>query len=304
MFASIFLDIIRNIVIQCVGGGVGMSKLIKSITTLFILIAVAIMSIGGFYLYNKNNANSQMTETTVDTTQESTIETTVEQGPEYPSLLGKSILTIGDSITWLDGNKIKDVGLITGYQQVLREEGATVFAYGNSGGTYRLYNEKSTRQHRSIYKEIVEGKLINFSNLDIITLFGGTNDVGAGKNFGTPVSKDPNETLGALNLLIDYLKTQNPDAIIFLCSPIYSSKENRTEKNMEELNQGLSEVAVLKGIEYVDMYHDFDINKDTSAEFLYDGLHPNSLGMRAIGERMKSVIEKKLSEENEVVISN
>lgn len=213
-------------------------------------------------------------------------------------LEGKSIVTIGDSITWLDGKSITNVGEINGYQKVLKDKGATIFSYGNSGGTYRLYNEKSDYKHRSIYQEIVVKRMFDFSNIDIITLFGGTNDIGAGMNLGLVDSLDPNTTFGALNLLIDFLIQNNPQTEIILFSPIYSTEETRTPEKMQELVSGLQEIAKIKEIKFVDIYNNFPINPLSAPTLLYDGLHPNSLGMEIIGERFyKSILEIESAEE-------
>ncbi|MGF2145729.1 SGNH/GDSL hydrolase family protein [Vagococcus fluvialis] len=213
-------------------------------------------------------------------------------------LEGKSIVTIGDSITWLDGKSITNVGEINGYQKVLKDKGATIFSYGNSGGTYRLYNEKSDYKHRSIYQEIVVKRMFDFSNIDIITLFGGTNDIGAGMNLGLVDSLDPNTTFGALNLLIDFLIQNNPQTEIILFSPIYSTEETRTPEKMQELVSGLEEIAKIKEIKFVDIYNNFPINPLSAPTLLYDGLHPNSLGMEIIGECFyKSILEIESAEE-------
>ncbi len=282
-------------VLQCLSkGSGGMSKLLKNITVAFIGATIIVLGIAAGYLVNENNKLklelSEKTKAEQKRKQDEEQRLQEEMNNRLP-LENKSIVTIGDSITWLDGNIVNDVGEVTGYQQLLREDGATVYSYGLAGGTYRLKNGLSARNHRSIYKEVVEQRLVNFSNVDIVTLFGGTNDVGVGLNLGKPTSTDPNETLGALNLLIDDIKMNHPTTKIYLFTPIYSTKGNRPEKEMERLIAGFKEVAQIKQVKFIDLYHDFPISKETSQRYLYDGLHPNSDGMRIIGERMKEEIE-------------
>ncbi|MGF2142517.1 SGNH/GDSL hydrolase family protein [Vagococcus fluvialis] len=268
-----------------------MSKRLNRIVVGFLIISTVILGVTYNYFINKKKEKSlNMYSTTYSTSSESS-----EEVVEIETLENKSVLMVGDSITWLDGNKVDDLGLITGYQEILKKQGASIYSYGNAGGTYRLHNKHSNRNHRSIYQEIVEKKFISFYNADIITLFGGTNDVGVGSYLGKVDSQDPNETFGALNLLIDYLKEKNPTGKIYLFSPIYSSKENRPEKQMNDLVKGFEEIANLKDVEFIDMYHDFSITKDTAEMYLYDGLHPNDLGMELIGEKFKEVIETDLN---------
>lgn len=257
-------------------------------TIIFISVAVVILGISFYYLNNENKHYEEEYSLTNSTSVSSSFEEPIMMEP----LKNKSILMIGDSITWLDGNEAEGQGIVTGYQDILREQGASIYSYGNPGGTYRLHNQYSNRNHRSIYEEIVEKKYINFYNADVVTLFGGTNDVGVGSRLGKVDSQDPNETFGALNLLIDYLKEKNPNSQIYLFTPIYSSKANRPEKEMKELVTGFEEIANNKDIRFIDMYNEFGINKETAKKYLYDGLHPNNLGMEQIGELFKKVIEK------------
>ncbi|MFI3623152.1 SGNH/GDSL hydrolase family protein [Vagococcus fluvialis] len=266
-----------------------MSKNLNRIIIIIISVIILGVSYNQFFYKKKESATITTTETTTSST------STEEILEEIETLENKSILMIGDSITWLDGNEVENMGLITGYQEVLKKQGASIYSYGNAGGTYRLHNQHSNRNHRSIYQEIVEKKFINFYNADIVTLFGGTNDIGVGTHLGKIDSQDPNETFGALNLLIDFLKEKNPNGKIYLFTPLYSSKENRSEKDMNELVKGFEEIARIKDIKCIDMYHEFSIMNDTATMYLYDGLHPNDLGMELIGEKFKEIIETDLN---------
>lgn len=140
--------------------------------------------------------------------------------------------------------------------------------------------------------------MFDFSNIDIITLFGGTNDIGVGMNLGLVDSVDPNKTFGALNLLIDFLIENNPQTEIILFSPVYLTEETRKPEKMQKLASGLEEIAKVKEIKFVDIYNDFPINQLSAPSLLYDGLHPNSLGMQIIGEHFyKSILEIESTEE-------
>lgn len=216
---------------------------------------------------------------------------TNNQETNISSMNDMSILTLGDSITWLDGNKVSGVESIVGYQQVLRETGATVFSYGVYGGTYSQ-KPNSSGKVKSIYQEIVINKTVNFSNLDTIILFGGTNDIGMNMPLGSIDSQDSYTTLGAINLIIDYLRLNNPNADIILCSPIYSSRENRLPTEMEEFISDLEKLSEKKNLYFVDMYNDLEINESSANFLLYDGLHPNNFGMEIIGNKIKESIDE------------
>lgn len=216
---------------------------------------------------------------------------TNNQETNISSMNDMSILTLGDSITWLDGNKVSGVESIIGYQQVLRETGATVFSYGVYGGTYSQ-KQNSSGKVKSIYQEIVINKTVNFSNLDTIILFGGTNDIGTNTPLGSVDSQDSYTTLGAINLIIDYLRLNNPNADIILCSPIYSSRENRLPAVMEQFISDLEKLSEKKNVYFVDMYNDLEIYESSANFLLYDGLHPNNFGMEIIGNKIKESIDE------------
>ncbi|MBO0487280.1 SGNH/GDSL hydrolase family protein [Vagococcus fluvialis] len=216
---------------------------------------------------------------------------TNNQEANISSMNDMSILTLGDSITWLDGNKVSGVESIVGYQQVLRETGATVFSYGVYGGTYSQ-KQNSSGKVKSIYQEIVINKTVNFSNLDTIILFGGTNDIGMNMPLGSVDSQDSYTTLGAINLIIDYLRLNNPNADIILCSPIYSSRENRLPAVMEQFISDLEKLSEKKNVYFVDMYNDLEIYESSANFLLYDGLHPNNFGMEIIGNKIKESIDE------------
>lgn len=216
---------------------------------------------------------------------------TNNQETNISSMNDMSILTLGDSITWLDGNKVSGVESIIGYQQVLRETGATIFSYGVYGGTYSQ-KQNSSGKVKSIYQEIVINKTVNFSNLDTIILFGGTNDIGMNMPLGSVDSQDSYTTLGAINLIIDYLRLNNPNADIILCSPIYSSRENRLPAVMEQFISDLEKLSEKKNVYFVDMYNDLEIYESSANFLLYDGLHPNNFGMEIIGNKIKESIDE------------
>ena len=201
---------------------------------------------------------------------------------------GVKVLTIGDSITWLDGQTIANVGTIIGYQSQLRLSGAIVTNQGNSGATYRKYVDGvSDIQHGSIYDDIVTDQF-DVTPYDVITLFGGTNDVGRGWNKGTDDSTDPNTTIGSLRGIVDYIRANNPKAKIIILSPIQSSLASRPKNTMLEMTDVCKLISEEYSIKFVDMQRYGGIGKGNFDTLLYDGLHPNNDGMEIIGKRFVS----------------
>lgn len=238
-----------------------------------------------------NGNNSTNTSESVMKTSESTVPKSKEE-PESNSLKGRKILCIGDSMTYLDNKEIS-VGKIIGYQQVFRNEGAVVDSYGISGSTFKQYSEEmSKRKHNSLYDDVVLKKKANIKDHDYITIFAGTNDISSNFIIGDHSTLDnPKTTLGAFNLLLNYLK-ERTNARIVVFSPIYTSNlKDRPKEDMEKLVEEMRYVTHLNQIEFVDMYHHFEINQETSEKYLYDKLHPNNKGMALIGEEMAEVIK-------------
>lgn len=215
-----------------------------------------------------------------------------EEEPSENILKDKKILCIGDSMTYLDNKEIRG-GKIIGYQQAFRNEGAIVDSYGISGATFKQYSkEMSTREHGSLYDDLVLNKKANIKDHDYITIFAGTNDISTNFIIGDHSTLDnPKTTLGAFNLLLNYLKeTTNARIVVF--SPIYTSNlKERPKEDMEKLVEEMRYVTHLNQIEFVDIYHHFEINHKTSEKYLYDKLHPNNEGMDLIGEEMVEVLK-------------
>lgn len=123
---------------------------------------------------------------------------------------------------------------------------------------------------------------------DIIILSYGTND-----SFDTAVIGDADKTLqekdvskiglftmaGAVKWCIHTLKTEFPDAEIYIALPLQSARD---EKN----NGNLKKIAIIKkicdamSVTYFDCYAESGITKENSEQYLPDGLHPNEEGKK------------------------
>ncbi len=211
-----------------------------------------------------------------------------------PYLEGKKVAVIGDSITELDGKTIKNVGSIVGYQEAFRQQGATVVTYGYSGATYALYDKKiSAGEHRSIYDMIVKAK-VDFKDVDLVTLFGGTNDVARGYSLGTVTDKTAATTLGGLRGIIDYIKSNNPKCQIVVFTPIQRTDGDNLQEKMDAMALGIMEVAKSYELATDNLMENSGITNESGnqAKYTYDKLHPNSEGMALVGQRMAEVIEE------------
>lgn len=202
-------------------------------------------------------------------------------------LLGLLVATFGDSITWLDGKTVPEYDngntVIKGYQYYMRKAGAIVDNFGHSGATIARSGISGVG---CILDDI---KAQDVTKYEIITIAGGTNDVGQNVNFGViGVEEDTNldetTTFGALRAAIEYIRSKNPKCRIYICTPIRSGRDTRTSAKMEEVSEGIRKIAKMYSCPLIDMLVESGIGKGNYATFLYDLLHPNNDGFRAMGE--------------------
>lgn len=187
-------------------------------------------------------------------------------------------------------------GTHIGYQQALRDAGASVTSLGNSGATYRKYDAKiSNMKHGSLYDDIVE-KQISVHSYDVITLFAMTNDVARGWIPGSldKSNRDVKTSIGALREVLDYIKEKNPTAHVILFTPIPSSAASRPENLMIEATDTIIQIAQEYQLPVVDMYRTSGIDQSNLATYLYDGTHPNNAGFQIIGAKFLSEIRNVL----------
>lgn len=213
------------------------------------------------------------------------------------SLDGLTVLTIGDSVTWLDGKTVSGQGVITGYQEKIRKCGATVLNHGNSGATYRKYTEQSNMNHGSLYDDIVENKLLDtqIDKADVITLFGGLNDVGRGLILGSfgsidDSTFDPTTTIGALRGIIEYIQTKKPTVKIVLMTPL-QSRVSHTYEDKKAISDAIIKIGDEYGIYTSDIWRNGGFGKMTIPTFTYDNIHPNNTGMAHLGDLFVSEIK-------------
>lgn len=215
-----------------------------------------------------------------------------------PYLQGKQVTVIGDSITEIDGQTIEKVGEIIGYQEVLREQEATVTSFGYSGATYSLNDPSVTKtKHSSLYDKVVTDK-IDFKKSDLVIVFGGTNDVGRGYPLGTSKEENNKTAIGGLRGIIDYIQKDNPQTQIFIFTPIKRVGQEH-DKKLATLSQEIIKVGEEYQLPVDNLFLTSGITLENQQEFLYDGLHPNSKGMALIGQEMNRFIEKNQQSQKE-----
>lgn len=222
---------------------------------------------------------------------------------EYPSLnnskwAGKKFVTFGDSITWYDGNRyinthIEKGQLAKGYQSYMRERlGCIIDNQGVSG-----YNMTEIWMNR------ISG--FDFDKVDAVTITSGANDHKNGILPGVvlPIGStfDVNTYAGAIQASVEKIIIENPDAKIFLITPVqgWYNEKNTTNVpgpyNMEmtiskDYVDVMKEIGLLYGLPVCDLFNLTGINDLTRPTFIGDKetmpyyLHPTNKGYERMAE--------------------
>lgn len=140
-------------------------------------------------------------------------------------------------------------------------------------------------------------KEVDWSTVDYITIFYGTNDFMGGISIGTDDgSLSKSQFKGALRYSIETILTAYPDIRIVLLTPIYrfwTENDTVTDSDVYAVSSGQKLTDFVKAVidvadEYklpaFNLYNSLGINKINRNRFLKDGTHPSSYGIDRIGE--------------------
>jgi lysophospholipase L1-like esterase len=184
-------------------------------------------------------------------------------------------VAIGDSITYLNehpgetGNRIT-----TGYMKLVCEKRPEI-QYVNKG-----YNGWTSGDIAS------KIETLGLEKADIYSVFLGTNDWWRGRPIGSMKdyeSSTGSATLyGAFRIIIDKLRSLNPQAQIILISPLqrgdfvylndmknnaYGSYKTKNDQSLEQFANALVKVAKKENFAMVDLYHDSGITLKNVVKF-------------------------------------
>lgn len=167
----------------------------------------------------------------------------------------------------------------------------------------RKYNIKNVTNFGSNGSKLTKSKILNTiepfmdfdfnmrskdlpKDIDVMIIFGGTNDFEAGREIGTISSSDVYEFYGAYNTLINNLKLKYPSMELILMTPLKrwdGDKPNAIGYKIIDYANAIINIGKVHNLKVIDAYHEFDIDPhDTS--ILLDGLHPSKYGHQLLGE--------------------
>lgn len=141
---------------------------------------------------------------------------------------------------------------------------------------------------------------INFSNVDFVTIFFGTNDFTSGKTIGVTGSTNTFEITGAINYIINTLLTAYPNLKILFITPTHryfnvsddsDLVPNGIGKYLIEYCNAIEEEAKINHIPTLNMYTDGGMNKYNHVYYFgSDNVHPNTLGYNYLAQKISATL--------------
>ncbi|WNB92382.1 SGNH/GDSL hydrolase family protein [Bacillus sp. NEB1478] len=204
-------------------------------------------------------------------------------------------LTIGDSITAFDQMTLEG-SLVRGYQTVMHEKiGFKEYRnVGCPGATMSDVDEDSTT---------VSGKTLIIDDVDVITIFSGTNDFRVDVPLGSlgMVGDEILDTatfFGAYRSLIEDLLMKKPSIKIYLWTPLQRDNAgydvnfiNKAGHRLIDYVDAVKQIGEMYAIPVLDLYRLSGINKLNLDIYTYDGLHPINSGYERIADSALGFME-------------
>jgi lysophospholipase L1-like esterase len=204
-------------------------------------------------------------------------------------------LTLGDSITAADQTMYND-SIVRGYQTVLNER-MHFKEYRNCG------QSGSTMSGNDLDSTNVFGKEQKMDDVDVITIFAGTNDF----RIDTPIGSlgmvgdqilDTSTFYGAYRSLIEDILTRKPTVKIYLWTPLQRDNagydvnfSNQAGHRLIDYVNAVKEIGQMYAIPVLDLYSLSGITKLNLHIYTYDGLHPLDNGFEKIADLAKGFME-------------
>ena len=202
---------------------------------------------------------------------------------------GKKIAFLGDSITF--GACLADVN--DSYVSRVKRSADWAALHNHSLSGSRI-GEYIGQDPRNIGPSFVKRFPDMPDGMDIVMVFGGTNDFGIGNEPIGEITDETAETFnGALNILMKGLKKKYPDAFITFMTPLHRRTEavpnEFTGSVLAEYIGAIKERAAHYGFHILDL-HEVESLQPTDEYYktmiLGDGIHPNEKGHAAIAEEV------------------
>ena len=209
----------------------------------------------------------------------------------------QSILFLGDSI--IRGRVTKDLTALDTIPSIVEKRtGVPCKNSGLDGARVTLTGNKET----SLVRRLSDNR-VHIENYTMIVLLAGTNDHGNNVKLGTMQDRSALTFYGAWHRVFSYIRKYNPDATVVVVTPICKTQRksgfegtgfNMKNKSGDTLSAFIkAERAIAKkyGALCFDPAQRKLITKEEASRYLKDGLHPNVVGYRKLGNALANYLK-------------
>lgn len=260
------------------------SNINSILTVVIIVLAVCVLAfLAGMIVMRARRSSGSSANTSIDEAASGSALSAIvplpesKQGKSYWE--GKRIAFLGDSITEMNG-----------YQSLVRR-----YLNTSRGYTYAVGGTQLTGLDRSFTQRAEDIK----EDVDLIFVFGGTNDFHVGAPIGSVDDEASTETFcGSVRKVCEILTAQHPDSLIVFATPLQRTNPPGTgvhDKNALGLGlaayvQAIIDVCADFQIPVLDFYNTSAITEKTADQYLFDGLHPNQDGFQVIARELAAFL--------------
>lgn len=214
----------------------------------------------------------------------------------YGKWYEKSMISLGDSITWQDGKPYGGVGdNAIGYQTVIMQT-LGLAVNDNQGVSGRPMANGTSAGAGTV----TTGKAQTYTSHDLVIIAAGTNDFRLSVPMGSlgqigDTSFDDTTFYGAYRDLVEYILTQKPSIRIVLFTPLQRDNAgydvnftNSAGFKLIDYVNAVRQVGEMYSVPVCDMYAESSFTKKTLTLYTLDGLHPNDTGYARMGSYASS----------------
>ena len=185
---------------------------------------------------------------------------------------------IGDSLTYgfigFDGGQ--QVRLDNPYPERVAQIIGTNYVYNKGQTGTTVANDTTVME--SYYPMSNDTRLATYVNADVISIMGGTNDYIKATAMGTLGTADDTTFYGGLQKIINYLRTNNPTAFVFVIIPTITSgysTANSAGNTFKDYKNAMIDVCEAYGVPYIDMSVYGELTNGYTSQWTVDGTHYN-----------------------------
>lgn len=206
-------------------------------------------------------------------------------------LRGKKAVFLGDSIT--EGVGVSDIK--KGYVNLVKEKIGLEEAYNRGISGTRFAVQTTPSEEASFDKDFISRVAELPKDVELVVVFGGTNDYGHGDApFGEFTDRTAYTFCGACHVLFESLVNKYYDKKIVIMTPLHRQFEEENGKSLSDYVAMIRKAAEFYSIPVLDMYAQSGIQPQLQVirdAYCPDGLHPNDAGNEIISDKLVKFIQ-------------